>query len=121
MVSLSLGVSAYGLGGMFEPEVACLSLLGGALTVRRRDVVLPLAGRAATDAEDEELIIRALVRVYGWAECVAAAAGLETVRLERRSAGMLGRNRELCDDGWQVPAVVVVGSMGGVWAVSTWR
>lgn len=85
MASLSLWLSAYGLGGIAEPEVACLSLLGGALTVRRRDV-LPAAGRAM---DADELTTRALVRLYGSVESLAAVTGLETVRAERRAGGMV--------------------------------
>lgn len=85
MASLSLWLSAYGLGGIAEPEVACRSLLGGALTVRRSDV-LPAAGRAM---DADELTTRALVRLYGSVESLAAVTGLETVRAERRAGGMV--------------------------------
>ena len=73
VTSLSLGASAYGFGGIgacCELEVAFRSLLGGALTVRRRPGLLPLVERS-TDAEAAGLtagLWRVLVRVlYGCA------------------------------------------------------
>lgn len=69
-----------------EPDVAWRSLLGGALTVSRREV-LPLAGRAMdADGRAEEGLVRLSVRKYG---CVFAFGWLEAVRVERLAGGMV--------------------------------
>lgn len=91
VASLSLGLSAYGLGGIgaliCDPEVAWRSLLGGALTVNLREV-LPFAGRAI-DAEGrvEPGLLCLLALVYGWV--ASRVAVVEAVRAERRAGGIL--------------------------------
>ena len=91
MASLSLKLSTYGFGGIealtCDPDVAWRSLLGGALTVSRSEV-LPLAGRAM-DAEGrvEPGLVCLLVRAYG--SVIARAVREEAVRAERRAGGMV--------------------------------
>lgn len=110
MASLSLGVSAYGLGGIgtAEPDVACRSLLGGAFTVNRSDV-LPFAGRAM-EADDGAglglVLVLVLARVYGCAASLAIVP--DTVRAERRAGGMMaavvGRVDLVAEQGWRYRA-----------------
>lgn len=95
MASLSL---AYELGDIFELEVALRSLLGGALTVRRKPGLLPWPDRS-TEAEAAFALLRVSARVgYGLTVWRAAA---ETVRAERRAGGMSVVCRSLYATGLQ--------------------
>lgn len=95
MASLSLA-SAYGLGGMAEPEVACLSFEGAALTVSLSDCLLPAGVRDSDAVEgwEEGLLLRVLVLVYGLAASRATVE--EAVRAERRVGGMAAEVRNRC-------------------------
>jgi len=91
VASLSLGASAYGFGGIeacCELDVACRSLLGGALTVRR-SLLLEMR---STEAEEEEeaccgVLLRVLALLYGCADSRAAVE--DALRAERRVGGMM--------------------------------
>lgn len=77
-----------------DPEVACLSLLGAALTVRRRDV-FPFAGRAMlAEGRVEGCGLSCLLAlVYGCAD--SRAALVEAVRADLRAGGMVDIAQEV--------------------------
>lgn len=88
VASLSLA-SVYGLGGMVEPEVACLSFDGAAFTVSLSDCLLPAGVRDndAVEGWDEGLLLRVSVLIYGLAASRATVE--EAVRVERRVGGIV--------------------------------
>lgn len=90
VASLSLASSVYGFGGNCEPEMACRSFEGAALTVSLSEFLPPGGGVRDNVAEGVWLeglpLRRVLVRVYGFA--VSRAAEVGAARAERRFAGM---------------------------------